>query len=142
MADAAVSTRARTRAWVPPVAVAGAAVAGCVYLAWQDPSQPGALLPECPTKLLTGLDCPLCGGLRCVRAVTTGDLGAAAHDNLVLLLALPLLALLWVRWLAASLGRPVPTVRIGRRTAYALVALAVAWTVVRNLPTWPLHPVA
>src|SRR6476661_6822710 len=113
MAETAVSVPARSRTWVPPLAIAGAAVASCLYLAWQDPTRPGAVLPECPTKLLTGLDCPLCGGLRCVRSVTTGDWGAAAHDNVVLLLALPV-----------------------------LVVLAVAWTVVRNLPAWPLHPLA
>jgi hypothetical protein len=140
MAETAVATSVGTRPWVPPVAVAGAAVAGCVYLAWQDPSQPGSALPQCPTKLLTGLDCPLCGGLRCVRAVTTGNLGAAASDNLVLLLALPVLVLLWVRWLLAAAGAPVPPLRVGRRTTYALVGLAVGWTVVRNLPAWPLHP--
>ena len=70
MAERAVLPPVVTRPWLAPVSVAVAAAAGCLYLQWQDPSAPDAMLPRCPTKMLTGLDCPLCGSLRCVRALT------------------------------------------------------------------------
>ena len=97
-------------------------------------------MPQCPTKLITGLDCPACGGLRMVRALTTGHWSAALHDNLFLLVLTPFVLLVWLRWFVASVSggayRPV----LSSRTSYALLVVAVVWTVVRNIPAWPLHP--
>ena len=45
---------------------------------------------------MTGAWCPGCGSLRAVNDLTHGDVLAAASSNLVLVLALPVLALLWV----------------------------------------------
>jgi Protein of unknown function (DUF2752) len=133
---------ARTgRAWVAPLSVAALALAGCAYLGWQDPYTRGALVPQCPTKLLTGLDCPFCGGLRMVRSLTSGQWSAAAHDNLLLLVSLPFLLLVWARWLVAGLGGPAFEPRLSRRTVIVLAVVGVLWMVVRNLPVWPLHPI-
>jgi uncharacterized membrane protein YqjE len=63
-----------------------------------------------------------------------GDLAAAAVDNIFLLIGLPAL-LLWVivRWRSK---RPIFTM-----PAIAVIAvLAVTWTVMRNLPGFPLVP--
>ena len=130
------------RPWVPPALLGLAAIAGCAYLGVQDPNDPGSLLPKCPTKLLTGLDCPACGGLRMVRALITGHWSAAVHANLFLLALTPVVLFVWARWLVSSLtgGRYQP--RLTKRTAYVLLVVAVVWTVVRNLPGWPLHPLA
>lgn len=120
----------RVRA-APAAAIAvGAAALG--YLAVVNPHDPSAAMPHCPTKLLTGLDCPLCGGLRMTHDLLHGDLGAAAHDNLFLLAALPVLA--W--WLLRTRGHRAPP----RAALWTIVVLATVWTVVRNLPVWPLHP--
>lgn len=114
---------------------AGALLAGSLaYVGLGDPHSPGFFFPVCPFKMVTGLDCPACGGLRMTHHLLHGDLGAAAVDNIFLLVGLPLLATwLLVRW------------RQGRRlmplTAIVVVALsAVAWTVVRNMPGFPLVP--
>lgn len=62
------------------------------------------------------------------------DLAAAAVDNLFLLVALPLLGLWWL-W-RRQRGRPPVTV-----AAVAVIVVAtVGWTVVRNLPGFPLIP--
>ena len=63
-----------------------------------------------------------------------GDLAAAAVDNIFLLVGLPaLLAWVLVRW---RTGRPIFTM-----PAIAVIAvLAVTWTVVRNMPGFPLVP--
>ena len=104
------------------------------YLAVVDPHRPGAVFPFCPFKLLTGWDCPACGGLRMTHDVLHGNLPAAVVDNVFLLIGLPLLAVwsLW-RW---RRGRPIVTTPLLVTVAVA----AFAWTVVRNLPGFPLVP--
>ena len=47
-------------------------------------------LPLCAFKHLTGIDCPLCGGIRACAALAQGDISAARQVNPGLL---PLLAL-------------------------------------------------
>jgi Protein of unknown function (DUF2752) len=118
--------------------IGACAIAALTYLAVIDPHRPQALLPRCPTKLLTGLDCPACGGLRLTHDLLHGDLPAAVHDNLFLLLSSPVLAVfIWRGWRE----RVQPGfIAVPRRAAFILAGSALAWTVVRNLPGWPLKP--
>lgn len=128
------------RPWLAPVLATAAALAGCAYLATHDPNDPNALMPECPTKLLTGLDCPACGGLRMVRALLTGHWSAAVHDNVVLLACLPFIAYVWARWLVAGLRGRAYSFALTRRGAFIVLGVAAGWMLVRNLPGWPLKP--
>lgn len=116
-----------------PLLAGAVAVAACGVLLVVDPTQPGSLLPPCPLYALTGIQCPACGSTRMVHALLRGDLAAAWHFNAVMLVAgLPLLAWLWWRWLRASrAGRPTPP--LPRGVGAPVVALAVAWMLVRNL---------
>ena len=117
--------------------VAGAA-AGIAYLMAVDPHDPRAWMPACPFKLVTRLDCPACGGLRLAHDLLRGDAHAAAHDNLFVLVSSPLLMYLLSRhWRAVRAGEPL---HISRPLAYGLAGTALVWTVVRNLPGWPLKP--
>jgi hypothetical protein len=113
----------------------GALLAGAVgYVGLVDPHRPDSVYPMCPFRLLTGWNCPACGGLRMVHDVLHGDLAAAITDNVFLLVGIPMLAgwfLLRRRSEKSSLPLPV--------VATVLVAL-LAWTVVRNLPGFPLVP--
>jgi hypothetical protein len=128
------------RGATPQLALAAGALVGCAYLAFNDPNDPRALMPQCPTKMLTGLDCPLCGGLRMVRSLITGNLSAAVHDNLVLLLCLPVVLVVWGRSVVGGLtGHPRPF-SMSRRTGFVVIGVAVCWAVVRNLPGFPLRP--
>jgi hypothetical protein len=113
----------------------GAVLAGAVtYVGLADPHRPGFLFPGCPFKMLTGLNCPACGGLRMTHDLLHGDLGAAVVDNVFLLVSLPLLAAwLVVRWRRGQRLMPMPA------TVTIFVA-AIAWTVVRNWPGFPLVP--
>ncbi len=111
----------------------GAATAGATLaIALVGPDDGGT--PVCASQAVFGIDCPLCGGLRCVSSLARLDLWAAADHNVVLAVALPSLAVVWVVWMVAALrGRPLrwPRVPIG-----AWVALGVgllAFTVARNL---------
>jgi hypothetical protein len=104
------------------------------YVGVVDPHREGSLFPPCPFKLLTGWNCPGCGGLRMTHDLLHGDLAAAVTDNVFLLVGLPLLGI-WALW-RRHRGQPVMTWPLG---ALVLVA-AVTWTVVRNLPGFPLVP--
>ena len=99
---------------------------------------PGDLL-TCPLHATTGLWCPFCGGLRCVAAVSHGDLAAAASFNIVVLALLPALAVWWVLGTRAALtGGLYPWPRIGNRGWLLLGAALLAFTVWRNVPALPL----
>ena len=115
-----------------PFTLALVALAGCAYLAVNDPNDPRALMPACPTKLITGLDCPACGGLRMVRALLYGDLSAAFRANALLLVLAPVAVAAWAVWCADSLrGRPRRS--LPRPAALTLLAVAAVWTVARNV---------
>lgn len=107
---------------------------GLLYVGLADPHRPGFLYPPCPFKVLTGWNCPGCGGLRMVHDLLHVDLQAAVVDNVFLLVGLPALAL-WV------LGR-----RAQRKTVFTVpmivvtVVLVLTWTAVRNVPGFPLVP--
>ena len=113
---------------------AGMFAGALAYVGLRDPHRPGFGFPGCPFRLLTGWNCPGCGGLRMTHDLLHGDLGSAVVDNVFLLVGLPLLAgWLLLRWRSGR--RPMP------RSAIAVVVVAVvAWTVVRNLPGFPLVP--
>lgn len=113
----------------------GVALAGALaYIGLADPHRPGFLFPACPFKALTGLDCPACGGLRMTHDLLNGDLAAAVVDNVFLVVALPALAVwLVIRWRRGLALMPMAA-------TVTIVMAAVAWTVVRNWPGFPLVP--
>ena len=109
-------------------AMLGLATAGVVVF---DPQH--THVPLCPFHAVTGWWCPLCGGLRAVNATVRGHLGAALHDNVLLIAALPLVAWMFVVWtLRLRAGRPAR--RWPRSATVLLVVLGIAFTIVRNLP--------
>jgi hypothetical protein len=131
----APDTHATDRGRFYAVLGGGAAMAGTLaYLGLGNPHKPGFLFPPCPFKAMTGWNCPGCGGLRMVHDVLNGDLAAAVVDNAFALVGLPLL-FAWI----------VVRVRAGKPAMSApawitVLVLTVTWTVVRNLPGFPLVP--
>ena len=101
-------------------------------IAASSPSDVGP--PICASQAVFGIDCPFCGGMRCVSALARLDLWAAADHNVVLAVALPLLAIGWLVWMVATLrGRPLRWPRVPIGAWVALGVGLVAFTVVRNL---------
>lgn len=118
-----------------PLGVGAAVVAATAGIAAWNPNH--GHVPLCPFKATTGLDCPLCGGLRAVFDATHGHVAAAASQNLLAVVAAPVLVVAWLIWLRAPLRFHNPL----RHNAVALsiAAITVGFWIVRNLPLPALH---
>ncbi len=127
--------QARARRLASPLAGGAIAATAALALRLRDPHV-SASWGLCPTKWVTGLDCPLCGSLRAVNDLTHLDLGAALSSNPLLVLAIPLVTFFW--------GRRLVTLWRGGPAAEPLVVPSWLWvaglvvgglfTVARNLP--------
>jgi len=118
-----------------PALGTGALLAAAVgYVGLVDPHKPDSIFPICPVRLLTGWNCPACGGLRMVHDLLHGDVAAAISDNVFLLVGIPVLAG-WILLRRRSGKSP-----LSLPAAATLVIATLAWTVVRNLPGFPLVP--
>ncbi|GAA2094703.1 DUF2752 domain-containing protein [Kitasatospora saccharophila] len=117
-----------------PLAALAAVALPTAFVGVVDPNAPGHY-PVCPVLRATGWWCPGCGGLRCVHALTRGDVLTAAHDNLVVVLLVLGLAVLWAGWVVRAVrGRPGWRPRWTARRAGALVVVLLLFAVLRNLP--------
>ena len=76
----------------------------------------------CPFHLVTGLDCPFCGGQRMVVELLHGHFGEAFWLNPGLAIGLPL-AILWWIWHR----------ELTSNAALVMLAIALAWGILRNL---------
>lgn len=115
---------------------AAAGLLGAVALHWRDPHVAGSW-GICPTRLITGLDCPFCGSLRAVNLLTEGDLVGAASANLLLVVALPVVVVLWLTWLRRRWAGDRSAVwgqEISRPVWWVILGVALAFTIWRNLP--------
>jgi Protein of unknown function (DUF2752) len=116
-----------------------AAVAGATaYVGLVDPSGRG-VYPLCPSRVLFGVDCPACGGLRGAHDLLRGQVGQALDHNLLLPGFLAVLGVALALWLLPLVGRPARTLRLPRWATVGAVALVGAFTVARNLPLAPLE---
>lgn len=113
----------------------GLALGGMLgYVALVDPHRPASIYPPCPFKWLTGWNCPFCGGLRMTHDVLDGDLMAAIQDNVFVLVGIPMLA----AWMLARRARGKSM--LSRPALLTVLVATIAWTVLRNLPAFPLIP--
>ncbi|GAA1096084.1 DUF2752 domain-containing protein [Nocardioides dubius] len=134
MATTADVVARRSHRVAAPLILGAAVIAATAALHVRDPHEQGSW-GICPTKVITGWDCPGCGGLRAVHHLSDGDLIAAASSNLLLVVAVPFLVLGWVIWLRRSWqGRPTRLMDWPAPVAWTAVAVIVIFTVLRNLP--------
>ena len=97
----------------------------------------------CPFRLLTGWDCPLCGGTRMGEALLHGDIQAAFGFNPLALVSLVILGVLGVLWTVEAVGGPASRLprplserlRRVRPMQWLVIGLlaAVIYTITRNL---------
>jgi Protein of unknown function (DUF2752) len=122
---AAVAARDRTGR----VVGLAAAAALTAYVGLVDPAGGGAY-PVCPSRVLLGIDCPACGGLRGTHDLLHGQVAQALPAYLAVAAALA-----W-RLAAPLLGRAAPALRVPRWAAAAAAVVVVTFTVARNLPAF------
>jgi hypothetical protein len=113
--------------------VAAAAATVLLVVASVDPNEPGQY-PTCPFLQLSGLACPGCGTLRALHALVHLDLRAAASLNVLTVCAVPVLAAVWGRWLRRQWAGRLKTQLAPPWRLWALLAVVVAFWVLRNLP--------
>lgn len=97
----------------------------------------------CPLRMLTGWECPLCGGTRLGSALLHGDLVAAFAYNPLIFLGLIGLTGVAGIWIVEALGGPkvrpparlAPLLRRMTATRWLIAGLAfsVAYLLLRNL---------
>jgi hypothetical protein len=132
-------TRRRLPPWAEPAGLMVLGLGACAYIKVVDPNSSSAY-PQCPTKLLTGLDCPLCGATRAVHSLLNGNVLGAMDHNLLFVLSLPVLAYAFVAWTANRMGHALKPIPVGdKRLLIPLCVVLVVFTVVRNLPMMPFH---
>jgi hypothetical protein len=136
-----VTLRPRSERIKAPLWSLAGVAAATLALHVRDPHASGSW-GFCPLYALTGIYCPGCGGLRGVNDLTDGHVWQAASSNLLLVLAIPFAAFLFVRWsYAAWTGREVTVVPpLPRAVKVGLVVLVLVFTVARNLPGSWLAP--
>ncbi|MGW7515679.1 DUF2752 domain-containing protein [Streptomyces sp. NPDC054796] len=116
-----------------PVGTLVAVGAAFAYVGTVDPNQPGHY-PACPLLQLTGIFCPGCGGLRCAHAVAHGDLGTALGANALVVVGFAAFAVFWVHWFWRAARSRSVSVPLRSVHWWIIGALALTFTVVRNLP--------
>ncbi len=127
-----IAPRTRTSLALLVLGVLAVVAAGAV-LFWFNPAQ-YRLYPFCLFHELTGLNCPGCGGTRALHYLLHGNLVAAFHANALLVISLPLFAWLGVRFAVRAVrGLSAPR-KISPAWFWFFLALAVVFTVLRNLP--------
>ena len=96
------------------------------------------LAPPCIFHLLTGLNCPGCGGTRCVLALSQGQVGEALHHNPLVFCLLPLY-LVWAghNLYRGTTGRILPRLRLGGTALIGLLIVVILFGILRNLPWYP-----
>lgn len=83
-------------------------IAALTVLYFYSPTEVG-FYPRCPSKLVTGYDCPGCGSLRGLHALLHGDFAAAWNFNPAIFFAIALVAVIAL----AGLTRNIPVEQPG-----------------------------
>jgi hypothetical protein len=97
--------------------------------------------PECPFHLLTGWFCPGCGSQRALSSLLHGKVFEATHNNILMVLFLPLLlysAFIEVRYAGSR------KMKLWYSPVFVKVVLVIVicFWVIRNIPHYPFSILA
>lgn len=92
------------------------------------------LFPQCPSKYLTGYDCPGCGSQRAVHSFLNGELSKAFRFNPLLFILLPYGIVVGVfEWIPALRGLPLRKLLINFYVIIVILSVIILFTIWRNL---------
>ncbi|WP_405369662.1 DUF2752 domain-containing protein [Nonlabens sp. Asnod2-A12] len=98
-----------------------------------NPEQVG-FYPQCPSKYVTGYDCPGCGSQRAVHSLLNGDFKKAFNYNPLLFVLLPFGFLVGVfEWIPSLRDHKFRRWIINRYLVLFVFAAVILFTVIRNL---------
>ena len=101
-----------------------------------DPST-SVIAPKCMVKMITGYDCPSCGGQRALHALLNGDIGKAFGLNPFLFVAVPyLLAVAYSAFSSSAFAQRLKLIVHHPRSVGLYLILYFAWWIIRNTPLW------
>lgn len=126
--------------WFLPVLILVGFGSAAAVVLWTNPTN-NVGPSTCAFKLMTGFDCPGCGGTRAFYYTLTLNFPEAARNHAMALFAAPFLAWIYAQW---SIPRMFPSVR-WRLPYFTLTPQATIWFVAvwgvywvaRNLPWEP-----
>ncbi|MDD3196642.1 MAG: hypothetical protein PWP10_2489 [Clostridiales bacterium] len=118
--------------------IPAALIAAASILFFRDPGTEG-LIP-CAFYQMTGIYCTGCGTTRAFHALLHGRVFEALSFNLFMMVWVWLVVYtLLAYWLRRLLRRPVlPAIRDWRWLIVAVLASALVFLILRNIPVWPL----
>ena len=114
-------------------------LAGCAAIALFvfNPAE-SRIFPPCLFHSLTGLHCPGCGSLRGLHQLLGGNIGAALDLNPLMVLSLPFVGYGLISECAKTLlGKRLPGFFIPAFWIWAILAIVVAFGILRNVPVYP-----
>jgi hypothetical protein len=89
--------------------------------------QQSSLFPPCPSKTLTGLNCPGCGSTRALHHLLHGRVLDALGKNPLMVISIPFLILLFVR----------PDFARKRWVPWCALSILIVYGIIRNIPYYP-----
>lgn len=127
----------RSRAALSLAVIAGVALG--LFILWAYPPSVVSFYPQCAFHRLTGLNCPGCGGTRCLHALLNGHPLEALRDNALILIALPFFVIgILRRWWYWIQGLPQPPQKLLKWwLGYTIAGIVIAFFILRNLPWSP-----
>ena len=124
-----------------PWAVAVVALGVAAVLATWNPSE--HLFPKCLFHAATGLHCPGCGSQRAIHNLLRGNIAAALHFNLLVVVALPIVLVGYVRWtLSLYRSRWQITWRAPAIWIWTFLAGILLFAIFRNISVYPFSLLA
>lgn len=101
-----------------------------------DPSK-YQLMPKCPVKLLTTLDCPGCGFQRALHATLHGHLEEAISYNPFLLVAIPIICIWCFNGIlienTSNVQKRTSLIHMNRFFIYFYIFCYILWFIIRNV---------
>lgn len=90
-------------------------------------------MPQCLFHRLTGLNCPGCGSQRFFHAMLHGDVTQAIGHNLLLVIAIPYLAILLITTLMPNRFPRLSRIIYSQMGIISAGAVIILWTIIRNI---------